>query len=207
MLDKIRYALAGNRPGQPPTMWDLVGVPSEQVTALMGEDRRPAAVLVGLLERPAGIQVLLTERSKQLRSHPGQVSFPGGRVDPTDDDLWATALREAQEEIGLAPEGVRPLGYLETYLTVTGFEVTPAVGLIDAPFAPTPDGVEVDEVFEVPLDFLFDEANIMVTHRERLGARFRVYEYSYEGHRIWGATAAMLLGMRRQVLNLPEPTE
>lgn len=206
LLRRIRPALAGNRPGQAPTLSDLVGVPSEQVNALMGERRRPAAVLVGLLDRPAGLTVLLTERSKELRSHPGQVSFPGGQVDVGDADLWATALREAQEEIGLAPEGVRPLGFLETYLTVTGFVVTPAVGLVETPFIPQADGVEVDEVFEVPLQFLFDEANITVSYRERLGTRFRVYEYDYRGHRIWGATAAMLMGMRRQVLNIPEPT-
>ena len=205
MLDKIRDALAGNLPGQTPTMSDLVGAPSAQVKELIRARRRPAAVLIGLLDRPDGVSVLLTERSKQLRSHPGQVSFPGGQVDRGDKDLWATAVREAHEEIGLAPGGVKPLGYLETYLTVTGFVVTPAVGVIDAPFTPRPDGVEVDEVFEVPLAFLFDTANLTISHRTRLGTRFRVYEYHYEGHRIWGATAAMLMGMRRQVLNLPEP--
>jgi 8-oxo-dGTP pyrophosphatase MutT (NUDIX family) len=205
MLDRIRSALAGAQPGQEPTMFDLAGPLSGEAKVLAEERRRPAAVLVGLRERPGGLTVLLTERSKTLRSHPGQVSFPGGRVDPGDVDLWHTAVREAEEEIGLPPADVVRLGYLQTYLTVTGFVVTPAVGLVVDSFEPTADGVEVDEVFEVPLAHLFDAANITVTYQERFGTRFRVYEYEYDGHRIWGATASMLIGMRQQILGLPAP--
>ena len=206
MLEAVRTALAGTVPGGAPTMSDLMGPRSTQIDRIIGEERHPAAVLVGLVLRDNEPRVLLTERSKDLRSHPGQVSFPGGRVEAGDPDAWAAAAREANEEIGL-PEThiVERLGYLETYLTVTGFLVTPVVALLHDDFTPIPDGFEVDEVFEVPLGFLFDAENLTVTYRERLGTRFRVYEYLYEGHRIWGATAAMLVGMRRQVLGLPEP--
>lgn len=157
----------------------------------------PAAVLVPLVNRPEGLQVLLTQRSADLPDHPGQISFPGGRVEPDDPSLAAAALREAHEEVGLARERVAILGELATYETVTGFRVTPIVGWIEPPFELRPDPIEVAEVFEVPLAHLLDPAN-QQRHFRMLGERRRDYWAIPYGERfIWGATAAMLLMMDR----------
>ncbi|MCA0175293.1 MAG: CoA pyrophosphatase [Proteobacteria bacterium] len=162
----------------------------------------PAAVLVPLVPRPDGLQVLLTRRAAHLAKHPGQIAFPGGRSDPGDADAVATALREAQEEIGLAPASVEVLGSLPAYHTVTGYAVTPVVGLVSDPKLVLHAG-EVDEAFEVPLAFLMDPAN----HRRHLwtqGGVTRDYhsmpwtppagaaDKGPEAYFIWGATAAML---------------
>ena len=157
----------------------------------------PAAVLVGLVNRPEGLQVLLTERSAHLPDHPGQISFPGGRVEPEDADDAAAALREAHEEIGLTPALVEVLGELAAYETVTGYRVKPVVGWIEPPIELTPDPTEVAAVFEVPLDFLLDPANHL-RHFRMLGERRRDYWAMPYGERyIWGATAAMLLILER----------
>lgn len=156
---------------------------------------RPAAVLVPLVARGAGVQVLLTQRTDHLHDHAGQISFPGGRVEEHDADAMATALREAQEEVGLPAERVEIIGSLPRYTTATGYDVTPVVGLIESPFELALDAFEVSEVFEVPLEFLMDP-----THHERrivaLGDVTRTfYAMPYEARRryfIWGATAAML---------------
>jgi 8-oxo-dGTP pyrophosphatase MutT (NUDIX family) len=157
----------------------------------------PAAVLVPLVNRPEGLQVLLTERAADLPDHAGQISFPGGRVEPLDADDAAAALREAHEEIGLPPDRVEVLGELATYETVSGFRVTPVVGWIETPFDLKPDPVEVASVFEVPLDFLLDPANHL-RHFRMLGELRRDYWAMPYGERyIWGATAAMLLILER----------
>lgn len=157
----------------------------------------PAAVLVPLVQRSRGLQVLLTQRTAHLNDHAGQVSFPGGRVDPGDASREATALREAEEEIGLLRERIEVLGCLPEYHTVTGFSVTPVVGYVEPPFELTLDAFEVADVFEVPLAFLMDPANHQRHAFVYQGRRRSYYAMPYEGRFIWGATAAMLLNLRR----------
>lgn len=157
----------------------------------------PAAVLVPLVNRPSGLAVLLTQRSADLSDHPGQISFPGGRVDPDDLSLPDTALREASEEIGLPPERVAVLGQLAAYETVTGYRVTPIVGWVEPPFELTLDPIEVADAFEVPLVFLLNPAN-QQRHTRMLGSTRRDYwAIPYADRYIWGATAAMLLILDR----------
>jgi 8-oxo-dGTP pyrophosphatase MutT (NUDIX family) len=163
----------------------------------------PAAVLVPIVNRPAGLQLLLTQRSADLADHPGQISFPGGRLDPGDADHASAALRETAEEIGLPPSRVDVLGQLSPYETVTGYRVLPIVGWIEPPFELVPDPLEVADVFEVPLDFLLDKANHQRHHR-MLGEIRRDYWAIPWLHRyIWGATAAMLLILER-TLSAPD---
>ncbi len=158
---------------------------------------RPAAVLVPLVDRADGLTVLLTRRTDHLHHHPGQVSFPGGRVEEGDTDAEMTALRETHEEIGLHPRRIELLGSLSEYHTGTGFRVTPVVGLVQPPFDLTPDTFEVAEIFEVPLGFLIDPAN---RRQERLlidGRERTYYAMPWRQHHIWGATAGMLVMLSR----------
>ncbi len=158
---------------------------------------RPAAVLVPLVNRPEGLQVLLTQRSDALPDHPGQISFPGGRVELDDPSADAAALREATEEVGLPSTQVSVLGHLSDYETVTGYRVTPVVGWVEPPFALAPDPVEVADVFEVPLAFVLDPAH-QQRHFRMLGALRRdFWAIPYGDRYIWGATAAMLLILDR----------
>lgn len=156
---------------------------------------KPAGVLVAIREQ-RNPTVLFTVRSQNLRAHGGQVSFPGGRMDEGEDFPVGTALREAQEEIDLAPDGVRVIGYLDDYPTISKYRVTPVVGVIDADATVSSDSVEVEEVFEVPLSFLLERDNY---HRKRFFARMGgvFYELHYKHYRIWGATAGMLFNMQQ----------
>jgi 8-oxo-dGTP pyrophosphatase MutT (NUDIX family) len=160
-----------------------------------GIEPRPASVLIPLVVRAGEVRVLLTQRTAHLTDHAGQISFPGGRVEQIDADAIATALRESEEEIGLPPSAVDVLGHLPEYRTVTGYRVTPVVGLIEQPFTLRLDTFEVSEAFEVPLSFLMNPAN----HERRLYRHADIartfYAMPYEAGRryfIWGATAAML---------------
>ena len=151
-----------------------------------------AAVLIPLLLKEDGLSVLLTQRTNHLRDHAGQISFPGGRMDPEDQSPNDTALRESKEEIGLDPELVEIIGHLPQYLTVSGYSVTPVVGLVQAQAEYVLDEFEVADVFEVPLSFLLDPANhqVRLWQSEQGGRRF--YSMPYENRFIWGATAGML---------------
>jgi len=156
-----------------------------------------AAVLVPVVNRPTGLTLLLTQRSADLPDHPGQISFPGGRVEPDDASLAHAALREAHEEVGLAADRVALLGELAPYETVTGYRVTPIVGWVEPPFVLTPDPIEVADVFEVPLAFLLDPGN-QQRHFRMLGEQRRDFWAIPYGERyIWGATAAMLMMLDR----------
>jgi len=160
---------------------------------------RPAAVLIGLVPRPSGLQVLLTRRNAALRHHAGQISFPGGRIEAGDADPAAAALREAHEEIGLVPGKAQPLGYLDCLATITGFHVFPVVATVDVAFSPIRDPNEVEEVFEVPLDFLLDPAHERHREVDYRGGKRRMVEFVYRDYRIWGATAAMLVNFRQRL--------
>ena len=155
----------------------------------------PAAVLVPVISDGAGLRVLLTRRTAHLQAHAGQISFPGGRFEDGDADAAACALREAEEEIGLGPDRVEILGRLDTYLVRTGFEVTPVVGLVTPPLSLRPDPFEVDEIFEVPLEFLIDPRNRERRSREFNGARREFWAIPYGQYFIWGATAGMLVNL------------
>ena len=176
----------------------VAGIAAEQRTLT------PAAVLAPLIERPDGYTVLLTQRTAHLEHHPGQISFPGGRAEAEDASPVETALREAEEEIGLDRRHVVEIaGFLDLYQTVTGFLVTPVVGFVTPPFALKLDNFEVAEAFEVPLDFILDPRH----HEQRSliyqGQPRRYYVIPYENRFIWGATAAMLVGFARRLAGNP----
>jgi 8-oxo-dGTP pyrophosphatase MutT (NUDIX family) len=175
---------------QPPTG---PGWNHAEMADLLGEgERRPAAVLVALRES-AEPRVILTVRTDHLQSHAGQVAFPGGSMDPDDHDAVHTALREAHEEIGLDPALVTPIGYLDSFETISGFRVTPVVARVaaDAPVYAAPD--------EVPLSFFLEPSNLRRYSMDFRGHRRAMVEFTHGGYRIWGATAAMLLNLLRRL--------
>jgi 8-oxo-dGTP pyrophosphatase MutT (NUDIX family) len=158
-----------------------------------------AAVLVAVIDHPAAPTVLFTRRTAHLKAHSGQISFPGGRAEADDPSIEFTALREAQEEVGLAPDRVEVIARLPEYFTRTGFRVTPVVGAVTPPLELVPDAREVDEVFEVPLAFLLDAANHRRASREIGGRTAHYYEIEHNGRVIWGATAGMIVNLYRML--------
>lgn len=159
-----------------------------------------AAVLAGLVPRAHGTQVLLTRRTEGMRHHGGQVSFPGGRIEPGDAGIVAAALRETREEIALPPLQVLPLGFLDPFITISGFHVVPVVAVIDPDYVAIPNPNEVADVFEVPLDYLMAPGNLRRVELDYRGRRRAVLEYDWPGQRIWGATASILYNLRERLL-------
>jgi 8-oxo-dGTP pyrophosphatase MutT (NUDIX family) len=186
---RLRAALA--RPAGPSSDFDLnpgLGLHPDR-------SLRPAAVLVPVWLRHGDAELVLTKRSSRLKHHPGQIAFPGGKVDATDAGPEAAALRETQEEIGLEPASVQIIGTLPMHETVTGFAVTPFVGLIRGAFDPVPEAGEVDEVFTVPLAHVLSPSRYAIERRRWLGAWRRYYAVPYGPYYIWGATARILRGL------------
>ena len=165
------------------------------VTLPVGRVLRPAGVLVPVIERAGTLHLILTKRASHLKHHPGQIAFPGGKVDEGDADVAAAALREADEEIGLRPENVEILGFLPSHETVTSFTMTPVLGRIRAEFTPIPEPGEVEEVFSVPLAHVTDLAKFTVESRLWRGQRRQYYTVPFGPYYIWGATARILRGL------------
>ena len=171
-----------------PSMWERAGVSAT----------RPAAVLVPIVDRKEPT-VLLTIRTQELTSHAGQVAFPGGKIDPNDESPVAAALREANEEIGLAPTLIEPLGYLDLYLTFSGFRILPTVARVKPEFRLTLNPWEVTETFEVPLPFLMTPANIQRRSREWKGIMREYYAIPFGDRYIWGITAGIVRNLYDRV--------
>lgn len=162
----------------------------------------PAAVLIPLIKRGDELHVILTQRPETMRQHAGQISFPGGKADDDDRDIYHTALREAHEEIGLEADDVEILGQLPVYQTRTGFEVTPVVGLVDENFIAEINPDEVDHIVEVPLSHFLEEENCQIGEFKYGDYAAKYYEFAHEGNKIWGATAGIIVGLRNAVLHV-----
>lgn len=188
-LDPIFTVLGSERAGS--SDYDL----NPEVRLPPGRKLRAAGVLVPVIYNGDLPSVILTKRSSALKHHPGQIAFPGGKQDAGDPDITATALREAQEEIGLDPVDVETLGFLPRHETVTGFDVTPVLARITAPFTPVPELGEVEEVFEVPLSHLLELGRFRVEKRRWRGDWRRYYAVPFGPYYIWGATACILRNM------------
>lgn len=192
-LFHLKQALS--KPGGASSDFDL----NPQYAPPAGRKLRNAAVLVALIDRPEGIGVVLTKRSSRLKHHPGQIAFPGGKQDETDQSLVDTALREAHEEIGLNPDSVEVLGKLPTHETVTSFTVTPILGVIHGQFDPVPEQNEVDEVFYAPYAHVTDPDKFVVQSRRWMGQRRHYYTVPFGPYYIWGATARILRGLADRI--------
>lgn len=201
MKQLIEQRLKGTRPPDDPVTAALARLPGGFSESWFRRPLVSAAVLVPLIERGAELKLLLTQRTEHLDDHPGQISFPGGRCEPTDTGARCTALRETQEEIGLAADSIAVVGYLEPMAVVTGFAVAPVVGFIASDAKFTLDPFEVAEIFEVPLEFFMDDANHQLHERTVRGITMPFSEYRFEHRRIWGATAMMIRDFTNLIKN------
>ena len=199
----LREKLAGTKaPGNPTDVVMPAG--SERWPRFIRErivqKLQPAGVLIPVLERSGQLSVLLTQRSAELKHHAGQVSFPGGRMEDADEDVVQAALRETHEEVGIPPDAITVIGYLDPMPTVTGYAVTPVVGMVSGDAPLRLDRTEVEYAFEVPLTYLLDERNERASEREYQGRTIPTVEFHYESERIWGATAHMVIELRKLIL-------
>lgn len=199
---RIESRLANTRPRHAAEDWLTPGLSSQESRALhafLPATPIAAAVLVPLVERGEDMTVLLTQRASQLKNHAGQISFPGGRIEPDDAGPREAALREAREEIGLEERFVSVVGYLADHILLSGFRVTPVVAFVQPGFELVIDSEEVEDTFEVPLSHVFEPANHRAQRRRFAGSsnEFRVWDIQYGGRNIWGATAGMLLNLYR----------
>jgi len=204
----IESRLAGTTPDAGTRPERLAGMAPELTAKfrhLLPVEPMPAAVLMPLVDRPEGLTVLLTQRASHLRHHGGQISFPGGRLEPGDPGPLEAALRETEEEIGLERRFVRPIGYLQDHLVITGYRVTPVIAFVDPGFALRLDTREVDATFEVPLRHVLDVANHQARERKLGEVTITVYDIPYRDYKIWGATAGMLITLFRQLAGLEDP--
>jgi len=202
LRDRILRRFSGSAPRHELTDWRMLGIDPERGRRLekhFPPNPVPAAVLVPLVDRPQGMTVLLTQRASQLARHAAQISFPGGRLDPGDPDVASAALRETQEEIGLDPGHVNVFGYLPDHLVISGFRVTPVLGLVTPPFSLELNPAEVAGVFEVPLGHVLDSANHKARLRRVGDEDMLLYDIPWQGQNIWGATAGMLLTFVRML--------
>jgi 8-oxo-dGTP pyrophosphatase MutT (NUDIX family) len=199
VIDSLVIRLRESRPPADLAREALARLPGDLAAHLFPRPLIPAAVLVSLVPREAGWEVLLTRRTDQLRDHPGQISFPGGRLEPGDDGPLAAAVREAREEVGIEPEYIDVVGYLPPHAVITGFAVSPVVAILRPGFALHPDPSEVAEIFGVPLDYLLDSANFIAGERTVRGIRLPMYSCQYGAHLIWGATAQILHTLRESI--------
>ena len=201
---RIRACLAGTQPQHGREHWLIPGLTlaeSQKLKAYFPGNPLPAAVLIPIVEREPQLTVLLTQRASQLKNHPGQISFPGGRIEPEDEGPRAAALREAREEIGLEPGFIEVAGYLPDHIVISGFRVTPVVALVRPGFELLLDAQEVQDTFEVPLEFVFQPTN----HRRRVRrfgfgqgeTEIELCDIPYGERNIWGATAGMLVTLYR----------
>jgi len=196
----VERRLRGTTPGGDPLDAWVAGLTPEQTSALRRQlpaSFSRAAVMVPLVERPEGLTVLLTQRASHLKHHPGQISFPGGRIEPTDAGPWEAAVRETREEIGLESGFASLAGYLHDHMVLTGYLITPAVAFVRPGFTLELDVTEVEDVFEIPLQFVLDPAHHVPRTRAFGGHEFLTLDIPYGDRHIWGATAGMLLSLCR----------
>jgi 8-oxo-dGTP pyrophosphatase MutT (NUDIX family) len=197
---EIEGKLRGTTPGGDPLAGMLRGLAAEHhemARQHLPAQLVPAAVMVPLVERPSGLTVLLTLRASHLKNHAGQISFPGGRIEARDVGPWEAALREAEEEIGLARRYASLVGYLPDMMIVSGFRITPVVAFVQPGFELRLDRTEVEDAFEVPLEFLLDPSNHLPRERHFRGMTFKSWDIPWQDRQIWGATAHMLVALYR----------